>query len=170
MFRQFSLVQQLHVCIPDGLRDGRVLDGRHALAMQIVDDLQDAGALLFGGRRRDEVDHCILRRFLEHPRGCPVRVAIDGAGGRIRRARVDLRQAQRDGVGDAIVSAGVHQPHAARQACLHPSRCPAAIHPASASRSPRGRGPPLRRPSTHRSTVRGRGLRPRRRQYAHDCR
>jgi hypothetical protein len=108
---QLSLLQQARVGIPDRLRDGWILDRGDAFAVQGVDDLQDALALLRGRGRRHEIEHRAHGGLLEDAGGHPRSVAIDGAGDGIRRARADPGEAQGGRVGDAIVTGGVHQPH-----------------------------------------------------------
>ena len=111
MLRQLVLAQQFAIRIPHRLTDGRVLDRGDAFSVKVVDALQYAVALLPRCRRRNEIDHRVLRRFLQHPGGSVRRVAVDGAGGRILGGRGNLRKLERRRIGGAVVPGGVSQPH-----------------------------------------------------------
>ncbi len=73
--------------------------------------MHDSGALLLRRGRRDEVEHRILCRLLQHAGRHAARVAIDGAGDRIRGLRRDVGESQGDRVRHAVMAGGVHQPY-----------------------------------------------------------
>ncbi len=108
---QSSFVQNGAIGIPGLFVDVRILDRSHAFAMQHVQDVFDALAALFGRGRRYQRGHQILRRFLQDATGIAVRIFVDGAGAGIKRLRVDVSQAKRIVIGDAVVAGGVFEPH-----------------------------------------------------------
>src|SRR5262249_38148763 len=52
---------------------------------------------------RNQIHHQILRRFLQHARGAALRVAVDGARGRVRRRGCYLSELERRTVRNAVV-------------------------------------------------------------------
>src|SRR3954454_15162714 len=65
--RQLALAQYLLIEVPLRFRNAGILRAGHALAVEVLDQFQDAVLLLFAAQWRDLRRHELLRRFLEHP-------------------------------------------------------------------------------------------------------
>src|SRR5580658_4080137 len=92
MVNEFSLIEEAAIGVPNILRNVGILDRGHAFLVHDFDAAQNAGAPLRGTGWRNELRDRIHCRFLEYAGGLALRVMINGAGWRIRRAGVDLCQ------------------------------------------------------------------------------
>ena len=101
------LRQQLTVQIPIGRNNARILNGGHALFVEVGHDSKQSVALLLMSVGRDEMPHQVLCRFLQHSCGLTVGVSIDGSSGWILGLARESRQLHRGAVRNAIVTRGV---------------------------------------------------------------
>ncbi len=110
MHGELVFFEQLEVRVPDGLFDVRVFHRGHAFAMEGIDHPENSVSPLLRSWRRNEIADRVHRGLLQDAGWCSLRIAIDGAGGRIFRFGGDVGQSQCFMVGYAVMSRGVGQP------------------------------------------------------------
>ena len=90
--------------------DSGVLEAGHSLFVEFLRDVLDAFLHLLHGQRRDEVGDETLSQLFQHSGRSSVGIAIDRAARGIESVRVDLRELQREAIGDSVVAHGVGEP------------------------------------------------------------
>ena len=114
-----SRLEKLAVGVPHGLGVIRVLNCRHALAVQRLDHRKNPLPPLFLRWLRNQVGHESLSALLQDPRGCTGGVMLNGPGRRIRRACRHFPQPQRIVIRNPVVSRGLPQPNGViRSRCI----------------------------------------------------
>ena len=106
-----ALAQQLLVQLPLRLANAGILRAGHAFLIEVFDDLDQPQLLLIARQRGYQAAHQAHRRFLHDAGRRAVGAAIDGAGRRVFGVLAHLGHLHGVGVGHAVVSRGVRQPH-----------------------------------------------------------